>query len=159
MKKIVLVLAIALMGIAVNAQSPRHHNDNGHGNPEQMVERRVERLDKALQLTESQKAEIAKIYMLEMEAVKKEKQSMAPGDEKPGRPDESVMKARREEMKARRAATDAKIEALLTPEQATKYAEFKRHEGNRHHGRHHDGVRQAPRHDGCCCNQSTGQGK
>ena len=48
MKKIVLVLAIALMGIAVNAQSPRHHN--GDGNPEQMVERRVERLDKALQL-------------------------------------------------------------------------------------------------------------
>lgn len=157
MKKIVLVLAIALMGIAVNAQPPRHHH--GQGNPEQMVERRVERLDKALQLTESQKAEIAKVYMLEMEAVKKEQQSMATGDEKPGRPDESVMKARREAMKARRADTAAKIEALLTPEQATKYAEFKRHEGDRDNGRHHKGARKAPGQDGCCCKQSPRQCK
>ena len=137
MKKIVLVLMIALMGAFVtNAQPARHH-----GNPEQMMKERVERLGKALDLTDMQKAEIAKIYSQEMETMVKERPAMPDQDE---RPDEATMKARFEEMKAQREATDAKIEALLTPEQAAKYAELKKHEGKRGHGKKHEG----PRHDG-----------
>lgn len=137
MKKIVLVLMIALMGtIVTNAQPQRRH-----GNPEEMVKQRVEHMAKALNLTEEQKAEITKIYTSEMETMAKERPEM-PGQGE--RPDEATMKARFEEMKAQREATDAKIEALLTPEQAAKYAEFKEHKGKRGHGMKHDG----PRHEG-----------
>ena len=137
MKKIVLVLMIALMGtIVTNAQPQRRH-----GNPEQMVKQRVERMEKALNLTEEQKAEITKIYMAEMETMAKERPAKA---EQGQRPDEATMKAMREKMKAQHEATSAKVEALLTPEQAAKYAEFKQHEGKRGHGKKHGG----PRHEG-----------
>ena len=137
MKKIVLVLMVALMGAFVtNAQPARHH-----GNPEQMMKDRVERLSKALDLTDAQKAAIAEIYSQEMESMAKERPAMPAQGEKP---DEAMMKARFEEMKAQREATDAKIEALLTPEQVAKYAELKKHEGKRGHGKKHGG----PRHEG-----------
>lgn len=147
MKKIVLVLMIALMGAFVtNAQPARHH-----GNPEQMMKDRVERLGKALDLTDAQKAKIAEIYAQDMDAMAKERPAMPSKDE---RPDEAAMKAHFEKMKAQREATDAKIEALLTPEQVTKYAELKKHEGKRGHGKKHGGPRhKAARpergHDGC----------
>ena len=155
MKKIVLVLTVALMGFVMNAQPPRPHM--GHGDPGQMLDHRVQHLAKALDLTEEQQAEITKIYVMEMEAMKNEHQPMATEGKEPVRPDESVMKARKEQMEARRAETDAKIEALLTPEQAAKYAELKKgHEGkpgfgDRHHGDRHHGDRKPPRHDGGCC--------
>ena len=57
MKKIVLALTVALLGtIVMNAQPPRRHDMS----PEQMVEKRVERLDRALSLTAEQKAAITK---------------------------------------------------------------------------------------------------
>ncbi len=150
MKKIVLVLMIALMGIVVNAQPPRQHR--GHGDPAQMVERRVEHLAKFLDLTEDQKAEVTKIYSMEAEAMKKEHQQIAADGTKPERPDESVMKARREQMKARRAETDAKVEALLTPEQAAKFAQFKDHKGRMGKGDRHEGDRRShKRGEGGCC--------
>ena len=147
MKKIVLVLMIALMGtIVTNAQPQRRH-----GNPEQMVKQRVERMEKALNLTEEQKAEITKIYMAEMETMAKERPAMG---EQGQRPDEATMKALHEKMKAQHEATRAKIEALLTPEQAAKYAKFKQHEGKRGHGKkhggpRHEGARPERGHDGC----------
>ena len=125
---------IALMGsIVTNAQPQRRH-----GNPEQMVKQRVEHMEKALNLTEEQKAAITEIYSQEMETMAKERPARTEQGE---RPDEATMKARHEKMKAQREATDAKIEALLTPEQAAKYAELKQHEGKRGHDMKHDGSR------------------
>ena len=70
MKKIVLVLTVALLGtIVMNAQPPRRPDMN----PGQMVEKRVERLDKALSLSEAQKAEITKIYSEELESMGKDR--------------------------------------------------------------------------------------
>lgn len=147
-KKIVLAMTVVLMGtIVMNAQPPRRH----HMNPEQMVQQRVERLDKQLSLTDEQKAEITRIYTEEMEAQHPEGK---PGArmEKGERPDEEMMKARHEEMKARRDATDAKIEALLTPEQAAKYAELKNQEGPHNHDMHHKGPhRGGEKAPGCDC--------
>lgn len=147
MKKIVLVLTVALLGsIVMNAQPPRRPDMN----PEQMVEKRVEHLDKALSLTEEQKAAIADIYTQEMVNMAKDKPAKK---ERGEMPDEATMKARREQMKASHEATEAKIEAVLTPEQAVKYAELKQHEGKRHRG-HHDGKRdgmdRGPKKAGCC---------
>ena len=63
MKKIVLILTVALLGsIVTNAQQHRRPDMT----PEQMVEKRVERLDKALALTAEQKTEITKIFVEEM---------------------------------------------------------------------------------------------
>ena len=152
MKKIVLVLTIALMGTFVmNAQPPRRPDMN----PEQMVEKRVEHLDKMLSLTADQKAEITRIYIEEMEAMSKDRPvKMDKGE----RPDEAAMKAQHEQMKARREASNAKIEALLTPEQAAKFAELKKEDGQRgpRHGHDKgrmgpgDGPKRGPGHDGCC---------
>lgn len=148
-KKIVLAMTVVLMGtIVMNAQPPRRH----HMDPEQMVQQRVERLDKQLSLTDEQKAEITRIYTEEMESRFAEGQQ-PPKMEKGEKPDEATMKARHEEMKARRDATDAKIEALLTPEQAAKYAELKTHEGPRSHDMHHKGPRRSgEKAPGCDCN-------
>ena len=81
---------------------------------------------------------------------------MPPRMENGEKPDQEAMKARHEQMKAQREATDAKIEALLTPEQAAKFAEMKNERGEAPHGRHHKGPRggdkMAPGHDGCCGN-------
>lgn len=156
MKKIVLVLTIALMGIVVNAQPPRHHGH--HGSPEQMIERRVERLEKALGLTEVQKAEITKIYTTEMEAMSKNRPERTAQDGKREKPDKEAMKARHEKMEAKQAAMDAKIEALLTPEQAAKFAKMKKQEqAKRADGRLRDGKKgpkkghkKGQKSEGCC---------
>ena len=141
MKKIVLALAIALLGTMVmNAQPPRRPDMS----PEQMVEKRVERLAEALSLTAEQKTQITKMYTEEMQGMGKEKIARKEPGEKP---DEATMKAHKEEMKAKRDAVNARIEALLTPEQAAKFAEMQKHEGMRgHHGPKHG---KAPKKDGC----------
>lgn len=150
MKKIVLVLTLALIGTYVmNAQPPRRNDMT----PEQMVEKRVERLERMLSLTTDQKAEITRIYTEEMKAMSKERPVRMDKGEKP---DEAAMQAHRDQMKARREASNAKIEALLTPEQAAKFAEMKKEEGKRgpRHGHnkgrrgHGDGVKKGQ--DRCC---------
>lgn len=145
MKKIVLALAIALMGTMVMNAQPHRRADMS---PEQMVEKRVERLDKALSLTAEQKTAITKIYLEEMQSMGKEKLAKKERGEKP---DEATMTAHREQMKAKREATKAKIESLLTPEQAAKFAELQKHEGKRgHHGPRHGSHDKAPKKGGNC---------
>ena len=151
MKKIVLVLMIALMGtVVMNAQPPKRHGmSRGNG-----IEQRVEKLEQALELTVEQKAEITKIYTQEMEAMGKER----PAEMKNGQePDRAAMEAFRSRMQAQREATDAKIESLLTPEQAVKYAELKAQREDKGHGPRHKGPRDESRkgpHNGCCCDCS-----
>ena len=156
MKKIVLALIVALMGtIVMNAQPPRRPDMN----PEQMVEKRIERLDRELSLTAEQKAEITKIYTEEFKARSKDKPDMSAMKERGEKPDEAMMKARQEQMKAERDAVNAKIEALLTPEQAAKFAQMKQHEGKRGGFGGHHGPKGGPRdgnHKGCgCCCQGA----
>ena len=152
MKKIVLALTVAILGtVVMSAQPPRRQNMD----PAQMVEKRVERLDKQLSLTAEQKAQITRIYTEEMETMHKDKPAMEPKQGE--KPDMEAMKAQHEKMKAQHDATNAKIEALLTPEQAAKFAEMKDEPAWRgHHGKHHKGPRggadKAPRHNGGCNN-------
>lgn len=157
MKKIVLILTIALMGtMLMNAQPQRHHGPRGqHATPEQMIEKRVAMLDEALSLTDAQKGEITKVFTEEMEAMKQARPEKGEMDKRQEAPDEAAKRAHFEQMKAQHEATDAKIEALLTPEQAAKYAEIKKHDdkpgpGMRHEGRNGHGMKS--RHEGGCCN-------
>ena len=157
MKKIVLALAVALLGtVVMNAQPPHRSMDKG-----QMLEKRVERLEKELNLTPEQKAEILRIYTEEMESM----QQAAPSRDQRFEPgDDDARKARHEQMQKQRQETNAKIEALLTPEQAEKFAQIQNRDGHRGHGPRmghpgrHDGDRphgpKGPRPDspGCHCN-------
>ena len=152
MKKIVLIMMIALTGTMImNAQSQRHHGQRGHrGTPEQMIEKRVAKLSAALSLTDTQKAEITKIFAEEMESMKQARPEKVDKEKRQGRLDEETKHAHAEKMKAQRQATDARIEALLTPEQAAKYAKIKdsrgkREMGKRHEGRHGDKMKRAPK--------------
>jgi len=157
MKKIVLVLTVALLGsIVMNAQPPHRQGMS----TEQIVEKRIEMLDKALSLTAEQKAEIAKICADELKSMSQERATKV---DKGSKPDEEMMKARREKMKAQREATNSKIESVLTPEQAAKFAQIMNHEGRRGHEKGprgpHSGDRKAPRHDSCCNNCNCKQGE
>ena len=149
MKKIVLVLMIALMGTVVtNAQPPQRHG-MGKG---QGIEQRIEKLEKALELTAEQKAEITKIFNQEKEAMGKGR----PDKMENGKtPDRAEMEAFRSRLQAQREATDAKIESVLTPEQVAKYAELKAQRERKDHGPRHKGPRgksqKGPR-QGCDCN-------
>jgi len=149
MKKIVLTLVVALCAtMMVSAQPPQGGKGGKHGpNPEKMVEQRVNELDKAVGLSDTQKQEITQIYKEEMEAMKKNAPQCDGKEVKKGeKPSEEQIKAQREAMDAQRQATDARIEALLSTDQKTKYAEFKSNRQQRHD----------PRHDKNCCNDNQG---
>lgn len=134
MKKIVLALIVALLGsIVMNAQPASRHGMS----PEQMVEKRIERLDKALDLTDQQKAEIAKIYLEEMKAMRHERPSKASKDEET---QIGQKKMDLKQMQAQREATDSRIASLLTAEQASKFAELKSRDGMRRNAKNFKGL-------------------
>ena len=118
--------------------------------PEKMIEMRVERLDKALNLTAEQKRAITDLYKQEFEARKAQRDMTK--DDKKERPSKEQMEARMEQMKAQRDATDAQVEKLLTSEQQAKFAQFKQQEAKHMkggHGHKHHGPKGGQ--DGGCC--------
>ena len=139
MKHMILAIAIALSAtIGVNAQevsqnAPRH---KGRPTPEQMVEMRVNQLDKELQLTADQKAAITAIYADEMKQMKEARKDMQKA--KPQPPQEKVDSGEgKAQFKGHKGGsrglhtrpnpeTEAKIEAVLTADQKAKYAELKK---------------------------------
>lgn len=164
MKKIVLVLFVALMGTMVmNAQPPR-----GAGRTQD----RVEQLTKELGLDKDQKAQIAEILKEGMTQMKNERPALKEG-EKPKPPAEKM--SRRELLMEQHAAIDAKIVKVLTPEQREKYEQMRlqeqKHEGDKGHGPkdrrhgdrphgdrpHGDHHKMAPK-DGDCCKAGNDNG-
>ena len=159
MKKIVLVLLVALMGTTMmNAQPPR-----GAG----MVQDRVGQLEKELSLTKEQKAQIAEILKEGMSQMKIDRPQMKEG-EKPSEADKASF---RERFQQQQAAMDAQIEKVLTPEQFEKYNRLKKEEGqherpkghgpkdrrhgDRPHGNHH---KMGPKDGGCCQEGNKAEG-
>ena len=159
MKKIVIVLLVALMGTTVmNAQPPRSAG---------MVQDRVAHLDKELSLTQEQKAQITEILKEGMSKMKIDRPQMKEGE----MPNEADKASFRERFQQQQAAIDAQIEKVLTPEQFQKYTQLRkeepkgerpqghgpkgRHHGERPHGDHH---KMAPKDGGCCQQGNEGQG-
>lgn len=156
MKKIVLALSVIMLGsLAMMAQPQRHHEGKSMS-PEKMVEMRVERLQKALDLNEGQVAEITKAYTEEMKAMEQMRSAKPAEGQKL---DREAMESGMKQMKELRAGTAAKVRSCLNEEQAAKYDKMQRHMGKRgghggKRGKMHDrGM--APGHDGhgkCCGN-------
>ena len=161
MKKILLVLIVALMGtVAMNAQPPRGAA---------MLKGRIDQLEKVLNLHPDQKAKITEVLKDEMYRLEKEKaEKKAEGGEKT---------SFRNSMNETLTMIDSKIEPLLSPEQLETYKEFRMQEqkmgqeGMRGHGpkgRHHGGHHPKAMNDkgGCdnetpkdCCNQPKEEDK
>jgi len=165
MKKIVLSLAVALMGITMmNAQPPQGgpRGERPDMDPNKMVEHRVDQLDQVVGLSETQKTEITRIYKDEMEAMKKEAPSCEKKETNKGEnPDEAAMKAHGEKMKAQHEATEAKVQAVLNADQQAKYSEFKQNHPQHggHHGKPGPQMGQPGGNGGgccCCCNKGGG---
>lgn len=152
MKKIVLVLLVALMGTTMmTAQPPR-----GAG----MVRDRVAHLEKELSLTKEQKAQITQILKDGMSQMEVDRPQLKEGE----KPDQADMASFRERFMKQQAEMNAQIEKVLTPEQLTKFQQLKKEEQSnegprggrgpkdRHHGKrpHGDRHQMAPK-DGDCC--------
>lgn len=167
MKKIVLVLVVALMGtMAMNAQPPR---GNGY------VQDRVEQLTKELGLDEDQKAQVAEILKEgmshkwgkrpEMKQGEKPDKANADKADRTDKADKADKMSRRDRIMEEHAAVDAKIVKVLTPEQRQKYEQFRldeqKREGDkgRHHGKrpHGDRPKMSPK-DGDNCKAGKGEG-
>ena len=119
MKKIVLVLIVALMGtVAMNAQPPR-----GAG----MLKDRVEQLTQALGLDKEQQTQVAAILHEEMSQMRMDRPSKKDGE----KPDMVDRESRRDQMKAQHEAMDAKIAEVLNPEQLEKFKQLKEEEQKR----------------------------
>ena len=153
MKKIVLVLIVALMGtVAMNAQPPR-----GAG----MVKERVEQLTQVLGLDETQQAKVTEIITEGASQMRMDRPSKADGE----KADQVDKRSRHEQMRAHHAAIDEKIVEVLTPEQQEKFKQF-RHEEMKREGRGNFGPRDRRPHqnpkkaagENGCCEDNKSQG-
>lgn len=100
MKKIFLIAAIAMLTLqTINAQEPKKNTKKI--DPQEMVEKRVKKLDKKLTLTDTQKSQIKGFY-------------------------EEALKATPKERKAKMKEISSKIETVLTADQKTKFQALKK---------------------------------
>lgn len=108
----------------VQKQDKRNHK-RGHKN--MSPKKRVEKMAKSLNLDEKQQEQLL-TYYTEQEELRKanrpERGEMKEG-EKPSKPTEEQMAARKAEMEAQRAAEDAKLKSILTDEQYAKLQEMR----------------------------------
>lgn len=145
MRMILTLAIVALMSMTMSAQ--RHKGLRGDMSPEKRVEQRADRLAKDLSLTDKQRAEIKQILNDEAE------QMRANRPEGEGKRDRAHGKEMMEKMKAQREATDAKIAAVLTPEQQAKYEEMKANRPERPQGR--PGGKRHGKGGDCCGKSQT----
>ena len=117
-----------------------------------MIEMRVERMQKALDLTEAQVAQIKSVYTEEMKAMEKMCPTKAGDDQKP---DREAMEAAKKQMDELNSNISAKVRACLTEEQASKFDEMEQHmKGPRHPGGPRGKVHErgkGPDQCKCCC--------
>ena len=126
MKKIVLLLAVVLMSGIAMAQGQGRGGQNGNTDPKARAEQMTERMTKDLSLTDAQKQKVLELNLAQAE------QFAANRPEKPAdKADRNSAEAKearekmRQEREAAATAYDAKLKAILTPEQYAKYTEQK----------------------------------
>lgn len=116
MKKLIMIAAIFMMTYAgAFAQRGQGSQQKEPMTPEQRAEKMTMKMTEELGLSEDQKQ---KIYKINLEnSQKREAQRAAMEQER---------KANRSEMQAQAKAQNEQIEAILTPEQKTKWEEVKK---------------------------------
>jgi len=111
MKKLLMICGL-LFGVVTFS----HAQEGGRKmmSPEERAKKQTERLAEKLKLSDEQKSKVLAIYTEQANAMNKEMQAH-----------QADRKARFAEMNATRAANDAKIEAVLTPDQKKAYEALK----------------------------------
>lgn len=107
MKKLMLLSFLMMAAIFVNAQ-------RGGGNPEERAQKKVTHLTEALDLSTDQQAELKEVFIEQAENRKAGGKKMRDLSKE----EKDALKAER---KAAKAATDAKIAAILTPDQQAAF--------------------------------------
>lgn len=176
MKKTFLALLVALMAITVASAQPQagQRRQGMEMTTEKMAEHHVAMLDKELSLTPDQKTAITAIYAEQAEQMRAQMQQKRDANQAQPKPED--MKEHRKFMQEQQEAVDAKVAALLTPEQKEKFEQLKTRKDNcgpRHmgpgHGHHHGDMKpegKAPGHEcgkekapGHECKQAEGKAK
>lgn len=123
MKKLMLLLAVIFAGLSISfAQQRGGGRDNS--TPEQRAQKEVDKLNEKLTLNQAQKDSIYK-YALESAQAQSELFKNAGSDR------EAAMAS----MKELNSKKEAKIKAVLTPEQLPKFEEFQKENKSRGPGR------------------------
>jgi len=127
MKTLVLMLCLALVGAtATTAQAQGQGRSEDKPNAEEMAAKKTAKLTEALALTEAQQTLVNAIVLEKLTQKEELKNTRLTEDE------------RRAGMKEVKASFDAKLKAILTAEQLTKYeahkAEMKQHKHSHHKG-------------------------
>lgn len=88
-----------------------------HGNPEEMIQKRVERLKSALNLNDEQVSKVKSIYEQYEPALKTDREAVrsASGEQK---------QAAEEKLHGEMEQVQTQVKTILTPEQQTKFAEL-----------------------------------
>ena len=131
MKKIFFIMVTLLVtaGMAM-AQGPGPKGPRGERgekqDPKVQAEQKTERMAKTLLLNDAQKQQVLELNLAEAEKRAELRPTTPPAEgEKPAKPSAEEREKRRQEMEAQRAAYDAKLKTILTPEQYTKFSERK----------------------------------
>ncbi|MDX9883057.1 MAG: hypothetical protein RBS73_13425 [Prolixibacteraceae bacterium] len=126
MKKLFLV-TMMFLSVVTFAQTQRgsgqRPSQSGGGqrpqmDPEQMVQRQVDRLNEAVTLTDAQKTNAKEIFKKSSEKRRELFQGMRDSG---GQPDREKMRASMDELRKKETA---EIKAILTPEQLPKYETY-----------------------------------
>lgn len=129
MKKYFLITVLFLSVVTIaeaqrgNGQRPSQSGGGQHPqiNPEQMMERQIQRLDEAVKLTDAQKVKVKEIFKKNGEKQREMFQSMRNSGTEPTEADREKMRAQRDEFRKKQ---DAEIKALLTGDQVAKYETY-----------------------------------
>lgn len=131
MKKMIVAMAamMLLIGTGAEAQGRRDGMHAERPTPEQIAQKRTERMTKELSLNEEQAKQV---YDLTFEQAQKGAQQRAKA--------EAAMNERMERMKAAREADAQKMKMILTPEQYAKWEQMQadREKKCQRHGRKHN---------------------
>ena len=136
MKKIFFVMMTLLMSASMIMAQGRGPKDGKQENvdPKVRAERMTERMAKDLSLNDTQKAELLKLNLAEVEKraeCKANPQTPPSEGENPAKLTDEQRQQMRAEREAQRTAYNAQLQKILTPEQFTKYTEQEKNRDNK----------------------------
>ena len=129
MRKLFLV-AVMFLSVVTLAQAQRgggqRPSQTGGGqrqqfDPEQMMQRQIDRLNEAVTLTDAQKVKVKEILKKGSDKQREMFQSMRASGTQPSEADRDKMRTQRDELRKKQ---DAEIKAVLTSEQLPKYEAY-----------------------------------
>lgn len=124
MKKLMILLAAALMMSGASMAQDNQRRERRQFNPEDMVKRQTEQMVEALDLDADQATAVLKLNadrMKELSGMRRFGQRNRAEGEEQERPTEEQMKAMREKMETSQKAYNDEMKKILTEEQYAKY--------------------------------------